>query len=322
MTRIFRIIAAALFALITPVIVRAQADVRAGDIILRYWSGQEALARSVLPDPRNASFAGLPADILARGVPIIIYLAPDELRFDSLTGGRAPEWGAGVADPLAGVIVVPGYVSERSGTHELPQILRHELAHVALQRHLGNARVPRWFTEGYATWVAGELDDNGGWQLRAALATSRAPALDSITLDWPRGEFDARLAYLLSASAVRYLYSLGPPARFEQFLNAWAKSGSLEPALREVYVVSTPQLEQLWIAHVKKRYGWLQVIAQSALGWAALMLIMAVLFVVRKRRDRRRMAQLRHNEPPEQPAYWNETDEENPPETDEQSRQT
>jgi hypothetical protein len=278
--------------------------VRSGDVVLRYWGGQDRLARSLLPDAGSVRFPGLPPDILDRGTDIIVFLAPDPTRFDSLTGGRAPEWGAGVALPQLGIIIIPGYVSDRTGTHQLPVILRHELAHVALQRHLGDADVPRWFTEGYATWAAGQFDDNEGWMLRLALLTGRAPPLDSLTLDWPLMVADARLAYMLSASATRYLVSLGRPDTFERFLDVWAESGSFEQALRQVYILSSPQFERLWRAHVRRHYGWLQIAAQTLFIWVLLSVLVLALFVIRRRRDRARMAQLRLNELPDQPAYW------------------
>ena len=279
-------------------------DVRRGDVVIRHWPGQTRLAESLLPSEMAFSFRGLPGDVLRRGTDVVVFLAPDEARFDSLTGGRTPEWGAGVAMPRLGIIVIPGYVSSRAGTHELPQILRHELAHVALQRHLGDALVPRWFTEGYATWAAGQFDVDGGWQLRLALATDRAPALDSLTLDWPLLASDARIAYLLSASAVQYLYSLGRPETLERFFDVWAQSGDFEASLREVYVLSSPQFERLWRAHVKRRFGWFQVIAQTAFMWVIAALLVVALFVVRRRRDRARMAQLRAADIPDRPAYW------------------
>jgi hypothetical protein len=281
-----------------------QVDVRRGDVVIRHWPGQTRLAESLLPPERGFAFRGLPPDILQRGSDVIVYLAPDPERFDSLTGGRTPEWGAGVAMPQLGIIVIPGYVSSRAGTHELPRILRHELAHVALQRHLGAALVPRWFTEGYATWSAGQLDVDAGWQLRLALATQRAPALDSLTLDWPLLAADARIAYLLSASAMQYLYSLGTPDMFERLFHVWSRSGDFEASLREVYVLSTPQFERLWRAHVKRRFGWLQMLAQTAFIWAIAALVVLALFIIRRRRDRSRLEQLRASEPPDSPAYW------------------
>jgi hypothetical protein len=281
-----------------------QGSVRLHDVVVHYWPNQSRLAQSLLPRAEFAPFPGLPADVLRQGEEITVFLAPDAARWDSLTGGQAPDWGAGVAFPLRGIIVLPGYVSDRGGTHTLPVILRHELAHIALQRHIRQARIPRWFNEGYATWSAGQFDGDAGWQLRLAFMTDRAPPLDSLTLDWPLLAADAQLAYLLSASAVEYLYDLGTPQMFQRFLDQWAEQESFEQALRGVYILASPQFERLWRAHVKRRYGWLQIIAQSMFVWAALAVLVLVLFIIRRRRDRRRLEILSRQEPPDLPAYW------------------
>jgi hypothetical protein len=301
-----RVLACCLLSLAAaPTISSAQEGaVRLHDVVVHYWPGQARLAQSLLPRAGFAPFPGISPDILQRKEDITVFLAPDAARWDSLTGGRAPEWGAGVAFPLLGIIVLPGYVSDRGGTHTLPVILRHELAHIALQRHMGQARIPRWFNEGYATWSAGQFAGDAGWQLRLAFMTDRAPPLDSLTLDWPLLAADAQLAYLLSASAVEYLYGLGTPQMFQRFLDEWAKQQSFEQALRGVYILASPQFERLWRTHVRRRYGWLQIIAQSMFVWTALTALVLVLFVIRRRRDRRRLDQLTRQEPPDLPAYW------------------
>ncbi|HUF51228.1 MAG TPA: hypothetical protein VMN60_10360 [Longimicrobiales bacterium] len=296
------------------------AYVSADDIRVHYWGGQQRLAQSIAAAIREQTFVGLPAGILRTGDIVDLYIAPDETRFDSLTGGRAPEWGAGVAMPQRNMIVVPGYVSDRTGVHELRPIVRHELAHIALQRHLGTARIPRWFTEGYATWAADQFDEQAGWMLRLAFVSNAAPPLDSLTLDWPAREADARIAYLLSASAVRYLYSLGDAQAFTSFFEHWRDSASLEESLRRVYVLSGAQFERLWRAHVKRSYGWTQILAQSMFLWLVLTLLALGLIVVRRRRDRQRMTRLRETELPDAPAYWLEEepgDEDAPPPEDE-----
>jgi hypothetical protein len=283
-----------------------QDSVRTGDVVIHYWPNQQRLAESLLPPPAGLSFPALPADVLRRGVDVDVFLAPDPVRWDSLTGGRAPDWGAGIAIPGRNMVVLPGYVSTRGGTHTLPQILRHELAHIALQRALPDVRIPRWFNEGYAVWSAGQFDADGAWMLRLAFLTNRAPPLDSITLDWPLLEADARLAYLLSASAVRYLYSLGPAASFERFLQELAGHGDFERALREVYIVSSAQFERLWRSHVRRNYGWLQLVAQSMFIWLMITFLVLALFIVRRRRNRRRLEQLQAAELPDEPAFWRE----------------
>jgi hypothetical protein len=288
-----------------PVCLAAQhGTVRTHDVALHYWPGQQRLAESLVPRPAGLRFYALPDDILRRGTDVDVYIAPDPARWDSLTGGMAPEWGAGIAIPARNTIVIPGYVSERGGTHTLPQILRHELAHVALHRALPDALVPRWFDEGYATWTAGQFDADAGWLLRLAFLTGRAPPLDSITLHWPVLQAEARLAYLLSASAVRYLHSLGTTETFARFLGALGEHGEFELALREVYIVSSAQFERLWRAHVRHTYGWLQVIAHSMFVWMVAALLVVLLFVIRRRRDRRRYELLLADEPPDTPAYW------------------
>jgi hypothetical protein len=281
-----------------------QGALRSRDVLLHYWPGHARLAASLLPTDAAFRFPGLPADVLQRGEDVHVYIAPDAARWDSITGGRAPDWGAGIAIPDRNIIVLPGYVSARGGTHTLPTILRHELAHVALHRAVGRTTIPRWFNEGYATWSAGQFDADAGWMLRLAFVTRRAPPLDSITLHWPLIEADARLAYLLSASAVLYLHSLGSDATFERFLGHLAEHGDFERALREIYVVSSAQFERLWRAHVRRSYGWLQILAQSMFVWLVLTLLVLVLFVIRRRRDRQRLRRLDETELPDQPAYW------------------
>ncbi len=177
---------------------------REGPIQFRYWPGGERLAQHLAALVRGFTrLPGLPPDVLYAGRSVEIDLAPDPARWDSLTGGGAPAWGVGIAVPEEGRIVLPAY--GRAPPLELGEILRHEIAHVALHRFLGGALVPRWFDEGYATWASGGLDANAAWILRLAFLMHRAPALSDLDLDWPAPEAEARLAYLLSASAVSLL---------------------------------------------------------------------------------------------------------------------
>jgi hypothetical protein len=235
---------------------------------------------------------------------IDIHLAENEQAFRSLTGGSAPHWGAGIALPDSGIIVLPAYTSRRAGVQDLGPVVRHEIAHVQLQRALQDLRVPRWFTEGYATWAAGQLDPDADWYLRLAFLTQRAPSLDSLELGWPAGEADARVAYLLSATAVAYMQTLGPDSLFGTFITRWRDTRSFETAIRKTYLLSTPQFERLWLKHVRRHYGWLLFAAQGAVVWSFFTVLAIVLIFMRRRRDRRRLAELRRNEMPDSPAYW------------------
>jgi hypothetical protein len=279
-------------------------ELRSGPVVLHYWPGQGPLAQRVIE--RLAEQPSLPAlpDTVLADTSVHVYLAPSEAVWDSLTGGAAPEWGAGIAEPSAGRIVLPTFDWERTPPYTVYRTLRHELAHVALQRYVGPARTPRWFTEGYAQWAAGEWSWDAAWRLRLAFVGDRAPPLDSLTLAWPVGEADARIAYLLSASAIAYLVERSGERGLRIFLDRWRERVDFDAAFRATYGLTMGQFEEDWKSHVKRRYGWTVVLGQSVVFWMIAAVILIVLVIIRRRRDRARLARLRATEPPDDPAYW------------------
>lgn len=259
-----------------------------------FFSGGEARAREVLraalePFP----LPGFPE--ARRPTPATVVLAPSRRVWDSVTGGRIPEWGAGVAFPDRRLIVLPLYATPGRDPGSLGPTLRHELLHLAVHDELPGG-VPRWFQEGYAQWASGGWDASAGWQLRLAFLAGRAPPLDSLTLEWPAGEGDARLAYLLSATAVRHLAERSGPEGFELLIEAWKREGSLDRAIRQAYGMTMGQFEDEWARGVRRRYGWLLFGAQTGVFWALAAGLIVVLFALRRRRDRAKLAEMRAEE--------------------------
>jgi Peptidase MA superfamily len=276
------------------------------NIVVHYWPGGEAFAEQVAAAAEiSLALPGLPDGILEFPPPVRIYLPPDEARFDSVTGGRAPEWGAGVAIVDSAIIVLPGFSSlGRGAVQDLGPVLRHELAHVALHRYLRDMQIPRWFSEGYATWAAGQLDPDAAWMLRLAFLTGRAPPLDSLALDWPARTTDARIAYLISASVIGFLAETGGERGVEMLIAHWRETGSFDDALRATYTMTTGQLEEYWGRFVRRRYGWLLFFAQTAVIWVIVTILVVVLYVIRRRRNKRKLERLRATEIPDDPAFW------------------
>jgi len=264
------------------------ADSLRGANILRFLEG--------LP-----SLPGLP-DTLPSGV--TLFIAPARPVFDSLTGGAVPEWGAGVAVPSLGRIVVPGYGAERVRGWDEARVLRHEWAHLGLHQYLSGLRPPRWFDEGYAEWASGGWSPSEGWRLRVSLALGQAPPLDSLVLDWPRDRASAGLAYLLSATAVEYLVRESGERGLRVFLERWKELGSFDVAMATVYGVTPARFEEDWKKYVRKRYGWLFVLSHSSVFWLVLALTLLLMARIRRGRNREVMARLRATEPPDEPDYW------------------
>jgi hypothetical protein len=280
---------------------------QAGSYTIEYPADREALARVVAEELVLARpLPALPSFAPSFGQPVRVILTASNAHFDSITGGAVPEWGAGVADPEAGVIVLPWYGGGRGANSNMRRVLRHELAHIGLYRYLAPARIPRWFNEGYATWASGELDLEGEWRLRLAFATRKAPSLQSLELSFPSATEDARTAYLLSASVVSYLVRESGVPALETFLQRWSSSQNMEQALAGTYGLSIDQLETHWARDVRKRYGWFAVLTQSAVFMAVASVLLLVLFAIRRRRDRRKLALLQATELPDAPAFWDE----------------
>lgn len=267
----------------------SQAEKREGPFRFLFWPGQEraaeALARIVEPP---SELPGLPSDVLA-GSPITVWLAPNETVFDSLAPG-VPDWSGGIALPDGNGIVLPTF-SPRVGNLPLPTVLRHEVAHLALNRYLG-AGVPRWFHEGYAQLAAGSWGARDAWALRTAILFGQLPSLETLALDFRGHRVDAENAYLLSYTAVEYLQRLGGARGFTRLLESWREVRGLDPALRRTYGLTLSQFERMWRRDVARRFGWLLLLTQTAVYWTVLTILLLVLGYWKRRRNRRKLAQL------------------------------
>ena len=278
--------------------------VRAGSVTLIYQPESQALADRVLRS--FADLPQLPGMPLAAPTQVTVVLASDEADFEAQVGGAVPEWGAGVALPATGRIILPAYASGRTRGRDLDKLVRHEWAHVALGSFLEGLRIPHWFHEGYAEWASGSFDAQEGWRLRVSLALGRTPPLDSLSLDWPGDRASAEVAYLLSASAIEYLARASGPAGISRFIEEWREMGSFEPAFRATFGVTTGQFESDWTEYVKRRYGWLLVLSHSLVFWSVTGMLLVLLAWLRRRRTRERLARMRAADPPPSPDFWSQ----------------
>lgn len=266
-----------------------QQERRLGSLKFVYWPAQAGLATALAEaDGGLLLMPGLPDDVLLRGE-IAVILAPSPAAFDSLAPG-APDWSAGIAFPEGDTIVLPTFGGRAAG-RPLRTILRHELAHVALSRHLGSG-VPRWFHEGYAQLASGSWGAGEGWTLRFAILFGQLPSLDKLGLDFRGSRLTANHAYLLSYTAVDFLRRTGGSGGFALLLDRWRETGDLDLALRRTYGLTQSQFERLWRRDVGRRFGWLLVLTQTAVYWTLMTILLLILGYWKKRRNRQKLAAL------------------------------
>jgi len=270
--------------------------VHVGLVSAIYWPGGEAAAVALA---EMADRAGPWPGISSRpAYPVRLIVASTDEQFDSLTGGRLPEWGAAASFPASNTIVL-----RLSRDHR--KVLRHELAHLAL--HSVVQRVPRWFDEGYAARAAGEWDRMEALRVNWTLLRGAVPTLsevDRYIRDGNAGQAEA--AYALATTAVLLLERMGGDRGLEPLIGTLRGTSDFDLALRTTYQMTAGQFETLWQKDLRRRHGWLLLVTSVTVFWAFAAVVLAALWSRRRRRDRGRREALNEGwVVPEE--YWDST---------------
>jgi hypothetical protein len=239
---------------------------------------------------RNDTFPGLPRPV-AR---VHIDIAPNEPAFRALIGPSAPEWGAAVAFPRSQRIVMQGrFIGAEVG--DPFEILRHELAHLALHEALGELP-PRWFDEGYASYAAGEWDREETLATNFALVLRGVPSLEDLDQGFYSGAQQATGAYALAYRAVAELAALDRERGLALFFVKWQETRSMDAAMRAAYALTFDGFEKRWQQRTRRRFGAMALVADLAIVGIGVLGVLLPLQRAQRRRRRQRLEVLREAE--------------------------
>ncbi|MGQ0766255.1 MAG: peptidase MA family metallohydrolase [Gemmatimonadota bacterium] len=286
-----RLIVAAVAATLLPISSGAQVPpvrLEAGRFTAVAFQSDSLLAATLLRRATaNDTFAGLPRPRET----VLISIAPDRATFRTWVGDGAPEWGAAFAIPSERRIIMQGR-SAPSDAGDPAVVLRHELAHLALHEFLGGSP-PRWFDEGYASWTAGEWGREEVIAANLGLALRGFRTLAALDSAFGRSGRSAEAAYALAHQAVGALATLDADRGLSLLFENWRSTGSFDLALRRAHGMTTSAFELYWQRAVRRRYGGLALFADVTLSAFVMILFVTPFYLLRRRRDRARLAALR-----------------------------
>lgn len=188
---------------------------------------------------------------------------------------RAPAWAVAFADPPAGTVVLVPTRTPSWPDDGLPDVVRHEVAHVLTWRAAGGRAVPRWFDEGLAMAAGRErlVEDD----LREALAVLTGPRLRFAEVDelFRGGRSDAARAYSLSSALFGDLLARHGSAFPRRVLGRMAAGEPFEDAFRNATGAEfRDESGDFWRSR-RSPERWLPLLTSTAAVWLGIVLLAA-----------------------------------------------
>jgi hypothetical protein len=259
---------------------RGQSDVLANQVLER--------AGTFLTD--TSQFLGLP---WLSNYFIVIARSKDEFVELQPTMKPAPEWAGALTYPGLGMVLIMTPGAMETGGIRYWSLLQHEMAHLLLgdaeSRH--NTRLPRWFQEGIATYVSGEMSLSRLIQLGWAQATGTAPDFSELEYTFPIQPSRAEAAYARSYLFIRYIsHRFGEDAVARVVAESLLR-GDLNSGVAAAFDVSLAGLLEGFDQYARVKATWIPVITSTATLWGVTTLLFLITWFRKKVQGMRTMLQ-------------------------------
>jgi hypothetical protein len=173
-----------------------------------------------------------------------VILASNEAAFEQIVGNRLV---VAYAVPEKMLMVID-YARSSKDTFSLRTILKHELCHLLLHRHIRT--LPRWLDEGVAQWASGGFAElfsqNRESSLRWATFSGGLISLNALDKSFPQDEPGLILAYEQSRSVVDYIVSRYGRNGIINILNSLSRGMPLQDAIAVSLGTTLVELEKDW----------------------------------------------------------------------------
>ncbi|MEM6292379.1 MAG: hypothetical protein AAGA54_13985 [Myxococcota bacterium] len=209
-----------------------------------------------------------------------------------------PKWVAGVAHSESGEIMIARHGPDGAPTN-LEQLLKHEMAHVALHRATGGAKVPRWFHEGVAEAAEGGISLTRSQTLAGMVFGPGVPDFEELeALFYGEGPQVAS-AYAASRDFVTFLREYRRPDQkgedvdnLQQLLTEMKLGHTFEASFIRVYRLGLTELGIKWRQGLPGRFVWYPLLAGGTLPFTLVFPLVIVAWFRRRRHYKAGIARL------------------------------
>ncbi len=234
--------------------------------------------------------------VLIRPIEVRIARSPEDMAALSPREIPPPAYASAVALPgLRLVLLSMRAPGSEEGTN-LPELFRHELAHIALDDAVGSKHVPLWFNEGFAVHASNENPYDRLQTLTSATLSKSLVSLHDLDRSFPADHYEVSVAYAEAADFVRYLLRQPDRGRFAATIDRTHRGEAFDHALTDAYGTDVRRLEYEWREELAKRYTFWPVLLSGSVIWVFVVGALGVGLVRKKRRDRVTMARWEREE--------------------------
>ena len=203
--------------------------------------------------------------------------------FDSIVGGLFPDWGVACAVADENMLVVRS-PRDYPITQAMPEVLRHELAHLHFAAVVGQHRPPRWMNEGYAQQFAHEWRYGDDWTVARAVFLDHALPLADIDGVNSFQDAKARLAYAESYLAMSYFLKTYGWDGLMLLGRSLRQGGDWDDGFAAATGSDYAVFQTEFSKYLKDHYSWAAFLGDTVLLWIFLVLVFLVLYVLKRRR--------------------------------------
>ena len=288
-----------LFLLLYPAVLRAEEPLllKRGNVQVSFRAGDAGLARQAAAAMEEAATRIRAKLGIAFDRPVRARIVRGRDEFNRLIGERMPDWAMAAALPPDGIVVDAAKVTPDSEDN-LRLTIIHEATHLALDSlDAPPRRLPRWFHEGVATWVSGAEHFSADWgAFTLAVAQNALPKLASLEESFPAAAGQANIAYLASASFVRYVVRMRGEEAIRWVLDEYRTGKDFRTAFRDALGEPVEKMEQEWRLSMRRSFPWLRALVSSLSFWSVMAAFTILAFLIVRHRRKRQHEQWEREE--------------------------